>query len=453
VIDALSLPKFVMFKQYQRMQGRVSVERIVAQQSQPNDDDRVFLALCDMAGTPVDQVQSINRVEDLISRFEAASNKITEEIFHYWTQNQYLEVEFKIYQAEAGDEPPFNKGRVFHTRIKNQLHKATVPFDDRSTGFVWFFSFLAFFSQMKKTYGRDIIILLDEPGLTLHAKAQADLVRYFRERLAPDYQVLYTTHSPFMVPTDNLLAVRTVEDVVEHRSGSRPIVHGTKVGSDVLSTDKDTLFPLQAALGYEITQSLFVGKHTLLVEGPSDILYLKAMSEALRGQNRTQLDQRWTICPAEGISKIGAFMTLFGGNRLHVAVLVDFAQGQKKKVEELRQSALLRQGHVLTAETYAGQSEADTEDIIGGELYVALVNACYDLKGTQVVPAAPQGVRVVKHVEEHFRTLVGLPEFDHFAPSAWLLEHGAKFLKKAPRVAEALDRFEKLLKEMNALLK
>jgi len=111
-------------------------------------------------------------------------------------------------------------------------------------------------------------ILLDEPGLNLHGRAQGDLLRYIEEKLEPNHQVIYTTHSPFMVPADRLDYVRTVEDVVEQKGPFDFISHGTKVGGDVLSTDPDTLFPLQAALGYEISQTLFVGEHTLLVEGP-----------------------------------------------------------------------------------------------------------------------------------------------------------------------------------------
>jgi predicted ATP-dependent endonuclease of OLD family len=158
-------------------------------------------------------------------------------------------------------------------RIYNQLHEMTVPFSDRSAGFIWFFSFLVSFSHVKEQYG-DVVILLDEPGLNLHGRAQGDLLRYFDEKLKPTHQLLYTTHSPFMVPADHIERIRTVEDVVEQKRRFDFVSHGTKVGDDVLSTDRDTVFPLQAALGYEITQSLFVGEHTLLVEGPSDILYI-----------------------------------------------------------------------------------------------------------------------------------------------------------------------------------
>ncbi len=122
--------------------------------------------------------------------------------------------------------------------------------------------------------------MLDEPGLTLHGKAQADLLRYFDDKLAPKHQVVFTTHSPFMVPVDNLPSVRIVEDKIYQPKPGQWVSDGTKVRDDTLATDQN-VFPLQGALGYEITQTLFVGKHTLLVEGPGDILYLHAWSSAL----------------------------------------------------------------------------------------------------------------------------------------------------------------------------
>ena len=81
--------------------------------------------------------------------------------------------------------------------------------------------------------------------MSLHAKAQADLLRYIEERLAPNYQVTYTTHSPFIIDPKNLLRARTVEDIFrEPKEGEPPpeeVELGNKVGSDVLSTDRDTL--------------------------------------------------------------------------------------------------------------------------------------------------------------------------------------------------------------------
>ena len=459
VIDLLNprMPKFLYFSQYQRMDGQVSLEAIVQKKSNKtlSADDNVFIALCDLVGVPIEKIATLNQFESMNTRFEAASSRITREIFEFWSQNKHLKVVLRIDAGKPGDPAPFNSGNVVRTRIYNAHHDVTVPFDDRSTGFVWFFSFLVLFSQVKTTHSSNLIILLDEPALSLHAKAQSDLLRYIEERLSPHHQVIYTTHSPFMIPAHNLTSVRTVEDVVIEKADGGVDVLGTKVGDKVLSTDRDTLFPLQSALGYEITQTLFLGKHTFLVEGPSDILYIKSFSDELKKRGRTPLDPRWVICPVGGAGKVSAFMSLFGANDLNVAVLLDYAHGEKKQVENVRKSKLLKAGQVFTADHYAGQLEADTEDLLGYALYVDLVNKCYNLKTANRVPVPQDSStgRIVPFVEGHFRTMPpDVAEFDHYGPSLYLFENRTAFFKTLPAAHEAFDRFEKLIADLNSLL-
>jgi hypothetical protein len=316
---------------------------------------------------------------------------------------------------------------------------------------VWFFSFLIWFSELRNTYGDNMIILLDEPGLSLHARAQQDLLRYIEEKLRPQYQVVYTSHSPFMVDTEDLLRVRTVEDVDKD-----DVVLGTKVGDKVFSSDADTVFPLQAALGYDITQSLFVGEHTLIVEGPSDLLYLRWFSSELARLGRTSLDPRWVIAPCGGIDKVSSFVALFGGNKLHVAVFADYAAGQKQKLRSLEESSLLRDGHVFTAAMYVSQGEADIEDLLGRSTYVGLVNHAYELKGKDAVSgtkSADAPERVALEVKNHFRTLPpSVPEFEHLVPATHLFENSAEMRDNLPDFEDSLERFEKLFTDLNALL-
>lgn len=455
VVDMLHLrmPKFVYFSQYDRMPGQVSLTELTAQREKPKF--RVFLSFLELAKISIDEVNKIDKFESLIARLEAASIKISKEIFEFWSQNKHLKVEVRIDEGRSGDPAPYNTGQIVRLRIRNTHHDVTVSFDDRSTGFVWFFSFLVLFSRLKNSLGRNLIVLLDEPGLSLHAKAQADLLRYIHQRLKPDHQVIYTTHSPFMIPPEDLMSVRTVEDVIKTHPDNSIEILGTKVGDRVLSTDRDTLFPLQSALGYEITQTLFIGNNTLLVEGPSDLLYLKMFSSLLVERKRIGLDRRWTICPAGGVDKVAAFLSLFGGNKLNIAVLVDLAHGQKNKVEELRRHALLTAGRVLSADQYAGQKEADTEDIIGRANYLSIVHAAYDLTAKQHLPTnrpTTASERCVKEVEAAFAVLPPeTPEFDHFRPAAHLAEN-PKLFKQLPELDTALDRFEKLFQQINTLL-
>lgn len=306
-------PKFFFTSHFERMSGMVSIEKLQLdkQNNKVSVGDKIFLDFLEYAGTTLEDLKNVDRREELKAKCEAASNEITEEIFQFWSQNNALEVVIEIDNAKPKDPAPFNTGMVADIRIKNTNHKATLPLSERSAGFVWFFSFLAQFKQLKKTPGNgNAVILLDEPGLTLHGKAQGDLLRYIVERLLPDHQVIFTTHSPFMVPMDRLADVRIVEDVVIEKPGKRPEVKGTKVRSDVLEVNDDTLFPLQGALGYEVTQSLFIGANTWLVEGPSDILYLNVLSQALTKRRRVGLDPKWTLCPSGGIDKIAPLVCL-----------------------------------------------------------------------------------------------------------------------------------------------
>ena len=463
VIDVLSArqPKFFFTSHFERMSGMVSIEKL--QQDKQNNTvsvgDKIFLDFLEYAGTTLEQLKSVDRREELKAKCEAASNEITEEIFQFWSQNNALEVVIEIDNAKPKDPAPFNIGMVADIRIKNTNHKATLPLSERSAGFVWFFSFLAQFKQLKKTPGNgNAIILLDEPGLTLHGKAQGDLLRYIVERLLPDHQVIFTTHSPFMVPMDRLADVRIVEDVIIDKPGKRPEVMGTKVRSDVLEVSDDTLFPLQGALGYEVTQSLFIGANTLLVEGPSDILYLKVLSQALTKRHREGLDPKWTLCPAGGIDKLAPFVRLFGGNRINMAVLSDIANGDKTKIEKLKKTDILKAGHFYTCADFTGQVEADVEDLFDTDLFVEMLNGAYKPPAASLVTnanliAAALTPRIVKKAEALFKLMPAtVAEFDHFGAARWLLENPNALDPDTPAINATLDRFEQIFKAFNQLL-
>ena len=301
---------------------------------------------------------------------------------------------------------------------------------------------------MKKNYGNNLLILLDEPGLTLHGRAQADLLRYFNEKLRPKHQLIYTTHSPFMIDPEHLLSVRTVED----RSQGSTVL-GTKVEGQSLTVERDTVLPILGALGIDITQTLFVGRHTILVEGPSDLLYMKWFSHRLRSSGRVGLDPRWTISPVGGLKKIASFVTLFSTQPLNIAVFTDYHSGDKSEIERLKAGDLLKKGQVLSAEVYTNERESDIEDLIGAAFYAHLINKTYSLAGNQALSVTPQpGVRVVASVEEHFRLLPPpVPEFRHYDPAAFLVENNNEFAN-APGLCDALDRFERVFQDFNAML-
>jgi hypothetical protein len=376
----------------------------------------------------------------------------------YWTQNPFLEIDIRVTEAKQNDPAPLNAGVIARARVRNTIHRVSVPFSERSAGFIWFFSFLVKFAQVRKLGGK-VVLMLDEPGLTLHGKAQADLLRYFADKITPEHQLIFSTHSPFMVPPDDLMKSRIVEDQIEQTRAGRFTTKGTKVRDDVLATDPDTLFPLQGALGYDVTQTLFVGRNTLLVEGPGDILFLKALSEQLRRRGRASLDRRWTICPAGGIDKIQSFVSLFSGANLDIAVVTDFARSDQKKIDALRRSKIIRDGRLMTFAEILGVPEADVEDVFDQDLYLSIVNQAFELTGgdkltvAKLEAAAPDTGRLVKRVEAAFRLLPpSAPEFDHYTPADWLVRNPTTLDGAGLGVDETLNRAEKVILEINSKL-
>jgi predicted ATP-dependent endonuclease of OLD family len=274
------------------------------------------------------------------------------------------------------------------------------------------------------------VILLDEPGLTLHAKAQRDFLRFINERVAPAGQVLYTTHSPFMV--DEIERVRVVEDKGEDI--------GSVTTSEALEVGEDSAFPLQAALGYDLSQNLFIGERNLLVEGPSDLVYLDLIGRRLRELGREGVDERWRILPAGGSSNVPAFVALLG-RKVSVSVLLDSGTEGGGKVAGAVQANKIDAGRVVFVSAVLEQQHADIEDLFAVDDYVELYNETFGKSlNPEDLPAHHE--RILKRLEN-----AGEPRFDHWKPAAVLLRDPARVEKLSD---VTLGNFEALAKKINA---
>lgn len=441
-------PRFVYFADYDTMPGKVSIPDLVRRRETAviTRGEQALLSLLDIVGARPEDFGDVNNHEHLIRETENAANTISDEVFEYWSQNRDLAVELHVLEPEAGALPPLDVGPILQVRVRNNRHRVSVPFDERSRGFVWFFSFLAYFSQLEReagTDGRDLVLLLDEPGLSLHATAQRDLLRLIDERLAPQHQVIYSTHSPFLVSPQHLERVRTVIDV----DGA-----GTKVSNDVLRADSETAFPLQAALGYEMTQTLFVGPDNLLLEGPSDLVYLDVLDAAVAASGKVGLDPRWVKVPVGGAGKLSTFVSLMGANKLNVAVVMDSSTRDAGAVAQLRETGRLAAGNVITISDVVGRSNADIEDLFDPEFYLELVNRAYASELTTPVKLddlISHDPRIVRRVEEHFKSL-RLHGLNHFRPAQVLLRQQGDLVARID--AATLDRADALFQRLNKLL-
>ncbi|WP_158375356.1 ATP-dependent nuclease [Cellulosimicrobium cellulans] len=449
ILDARR-PKFVYFGDYDVMPGKVSIPDLI----QKRDDEELsrgeqaLLALLRISGVELEDFLNPESHEHLVRSMENASNSISDEVFEYWTQNTNLAVQLNIMGSAESNTASTARGArapFMQIRVRNTRHNVSVPFDERSRGFVWFFSFLAYFSELEQQAEQPLVLLLDEPGLSLHATAQNDLLRFIDERLASTHQVIFTTHSPFMVDAHKFQRVRTVVDDVKL---------GTTISADVLRVDGETAFPLHAALGIELTQTLFVGTNVLFVEGASDVIFLNYLSDQLKAVGREGLDERWVIVPGGGITKLPAFLTLFGANKITVAVLTDSSEDNDVTIRKLREAGKLYAAGIVQVGDALGRDEADVEDLFEPKFYVDLVNEAYEgaLKGQPLtVEELPAGERLVVRVEQAFAARpVGSGRLNHYSPAGALLRRKATGSRKLP--AAVLDRAERLFRKVNQLL-
>ena len=450
------VPKFMYFDEYYQMRGCDNIDtlkqRVAAGTLEKSDHP--MLGLIRKARLDLDSLLTPGRTRDLKNKLEGSGNHLTKSIVKYWSQNKNLQMRFDVRPAQPADPQGMQNGTNIWAEVYDSLHMVTTELGTRSRGFVWFFSFLAWYGDVQREK-QNVILLLDEPGMSLHGKAQGDLLRYFEEELVPNHQVIYSTHSPFMVDPARFDRVRIVQDRSVDADKDLPDGEaGTKVTIDVLESTDDSLFPLQGALGYDIAQTLFVGPNSLIVEGVSDLLYLQVMTGVLQAVGREGLCAGWTITPVGGSDKIPTFVALLGSQtRINIATLIDFQEKDRQTIENMWRRKLVQKKQVLTYADFVDAREADVEDVVGTAFYLELVNAEYAaVLGESVAEKdlKSKHPRITVRLEEHFaeNPLSSGVTFNHYRPARYLAEKVGD-LTVPPAV---LNRFERICSAVNKRL-
>lgn len=425
------LPKFMYYDDYYSLPSEISLTKIDNNISNPSD--KTAKALLELADINLDTVRSSDDFEEFIAELEATEAIISDELFKYWKTNNNLKIQFRINKVE--NKESYNQtiiDRILNIRVNNQRTGVSLPLENRSKGFNWFFSFLVWFKKIQEDRNNTYILLLDEPGLNLHAKAQNDLLKFISD-LSNDYQIIYTTHSPFMIDTNSLNKVRTVYETQD----------GTVISDSVQEKDPNTLFPLQAALGYDLAQNLFVSKKNLLVEGISDLIYLSIISNLLQDNGRVGLDADITIVPIGGADKVASFISLLRGNKLKMVCLLDTFTNQsaEKRLNNMVSKKIIRESNILFYHDILNSEYADIEDLFKKEDYINLYNGAFESNvDINIVENGP----ILNPLKK-----LNNGSFNHYTPANYL----AKNINKVDISEETLDNFENLFKTINKIIK
>ena len=243
-----------------------------------------------------DQIQEIaERKKQRTILLQSAGTDLTQKFRDWWKQGEYR------FRFEAD-------GNHFRIWVSDDLRPEEIELEGRSSGLQWFLSFFLVFLVESEDSHEGAILLLDEPGLTLHPLAQEDLSAFF-DNLSKTNQIVYTTHSPFMVHADHLDRVKAV---YVGDDGS------TRVSSDLRSSDARSsqgrsIFAVHAALGLTASKTLLQFCRSIIVEGHSDQTYLTAMKTHLIAHGLIRPPREMVFLPAWGTKGIKAVIPIIAG--------------------------------------------------------------------------------------------------------------------------------------------
>ena len=191
---------------------------------------------------------------------EEASRLITQQIRRAWTQEPTIEVKLNV------------NGNVLYIDISDGTTVFDTP-ESRSLGFRWYLSFyINFIAQTFDAKTNEFIFLIDEAGIHLHPAGQKDLIRVM-EDLSIKNQIIYTTHSPFMINREYPQRVRLV---IKDKDG-------TSVESE---SYRENWKPLRHSIGLMVSDLFFFSDKGVLDNNSSSPLSFLRRS----GKHKTNIE-------------------------------------------------------------------------------------------------------------------------------------------------------------------
>lgn len=236
-------------------------------------------------------------------RFNASlKSNLVDKFNEFYTQEQ-VSVEFDFHESSVS--------LLFDTT------GTYMSYDERSQGLKWYFNtFIKM--QAKNLDDNNVIYIMDEPGTKLHVNAQKELISFFKDLSKKDNQIIYTTHSPYMLDQNNLNYVRLVTKdskgytYIHNKFHSLPDTDKTKI---------DTMTPIYDAMGFDYKYNFGPSstKKNIVVEGPSDYNYIKAYFF----QKKVSAKNMPYIIPSMGVDNVNRIVSILIGWGCDYAIILD----------------------------------------------------------------------------------------------------------------------------------
>ena len=229
---------------------------------------------------------------------------------------------------------------------------------------------------------------------------------------------------------------------------------GTVITDDAVNNDRETVFPLQMALGYQMAQTLFLAPHCLMVNSPSDLIYLQVLGDMVTEISGARIDPRWVIIPVGSTDNLSTFVTLLGENYVSVAVMMDLTPTNREKIEAINKKNEMEGENPVKWVQVTRVRDADIEDLFDPKVYLELVNlsyATYLEEPLTMKTITDSNPRIVERLKAYFRrTGLAGGVFDRYVPASYLLENLDNF--KGNFTEDTLEKIQALVERINSLI-
>lgn len=448
-------PKLLYFSDYKIIEGIINVPDYVAQtaqagskkfvssyQFQRNETVRNLLYLAKL--DPKNLIEDATVPARLMPRTTKASSRLTEMLALTW-KGKKINVDLNYSHPNLTVSVADN--------YEGGISKNKGLLDRRSAGFKWHFSFYVNFrAGIQQSELQDAILLLDEPGLSLHPEQQAGTLDVIKE-VSQTNQILYTTHSPFMIHSFEKGNILTVEFDSETKA--------SRIRTNFWEGDWQTITPILHSIGDQILLRVFGAFGNtkriplLIVEGNSDYKYLFTVSQFL--PNPDALGNIFPI-PAGGAPQVKELTVYHHERGRRVIALFDNEPAGQQEAKNLEKLGFPKERIALIP---TEKDECDIEDLFTDDDYLRAVNDFYSekLRNTKNFKAITKDdlkksrsegsvKRIVKAIEKIFQQNEGWGSFDKEGVCRNFCKQS---LSQKPTLSrETISRFGKLFELLHA---
>ena len=376
ILDTLH-PRFVYFSDYKKILGNINLNEYLKDPTASDVGGIEYLEEFDRAET----VKNLLYLAELeIGELKNASSSPSKLIKLLSTSNKKLTA--RLNPSWKGEpihvELRLNPGNIMSVIISDVHKDGTITntglLNRRAEGFKWTFSFIVnFAAETQKAELKEAILLLDEPARNLHPTQQLGISDLLKN-LTGSNQVLYATHSPFMIfdyTPGNLLVVEL--DRKKHLS---------RIFYDYWNADDATLTPILYGLSKGLVGSIIdreIGSNSrplIIVETMSDTLYLNAFDKFLQDPNISM--NPLNIVPAYNKNSVLPLSIFYRNHGYNTFILLDNDLESKQIAEQLKDNKFLDLQIIFFEKV--GELLQSIEEYMMIEDYLYAVNQTYEIK-------------------------------------------------------------------------